>query len=311
MRRAAAIDIGTNSMRMLICEIDSNSIGNIRIVKKSKELITTRIGENVAKSRMLSEKAIMRNVDALKYFVNKAKEFGSEDIIAIATSAVRDAENRDKFIQLAKAETGIEVMVIEGTEEAELGIIGVMSELEVSNDGLLVIDIGGGSTELILGNANTIEYSISINVGAVRMTEKFIRENPITEEAIYKLDENLNVMFKNTIDNLSAKKISKVIAIGGTATTLASMYHGFKIYKPEIVHNSVLSIEFLKETFEKVKNMTIEERYKIDGLQKERADVIPSGLYILIYILTKLGINEVTISENDNLEGTIMKYILK
>ncbi len=306
MKKVAAIDIGTNSMRLLLCEVKEG-----KILNKSKELITTRIGHDVAKSGMINEKAIRRNLDALKGFTNKARHFGAEDIVVIATSAVRDAKNKEEFLKLSREEVCVDIKVIDGNEEAELGMLGVMSEFNNQSDNILVIDIGGGSTELILADKTSIYYTASLNAGAVRMTEHFIKSNPISDEDINTLNKSLEGIFAPAIHFLKQKNIDNVVAIGGTATTLASMYHELQLYNSDIVHNSILDLDYLKNSFKKIKDMTIPERHDIVGLQRERADVIPAGLYILIFLLENLGKNQVIISENDNLEGAALKYMIE
>lgn len=303
MKKLAAIDIGTNSMRLMLCEIAGNSI-----VRKEKELIITRIGKDLSKTGQITEKALRRNIDALKYFKNKAERYGAEDVLAIATSAVRDASNGEAFAEAAKSQAGVNVRIISGKEEAELGINGVMSELGNTDASVLVIDIGGGSTELILGSRDGIDYSVSIKAGAVRMTEQFITAHPIKDEDVDKLENRLNELFKEPLEYLSRKKIDSVIAIGGTATTTAAIFHHMDIYKPEIVHNTVIDKGFVADTFKSLKSMTLQERYDVKGLQKERADVIPAGLYIMQHIMETLGRESFIASENDNLEGMISSY---
>lgn len=304
MKKLAAIDIGTNSMRLMLCETVGNSIA-----KKEKELIVTRIGKDLFETGRISEKAMMRNIEALKYFKNKADRYGAEAVLAIATSAVRDASNGKEFVEAAKTQAGVDIRIINGEEEAQLGIIGVMSEPGVADDSVLVLDIGGGSTELILGNKERIDYSMSIPAGAVRMTELFIGENPISDGDVSNLKERLEELFKETLDRLAQEKIGRIIAIGGTATTTAAIYHCMDIYKPEIVHNTTIDLSFVSSTFERLKEMTIQERYLVKGLQKERADVIPAGLYIMKYVVEGLRMNSLTVSENDNLEGVVAKYL--
>jgi len=304
MKKLAAIDIGTNSMRLMLCEIVGNSIA-----KKEKELIVTRIGKDLSRTGRITEKALVRNIDALKYFKNKADRYGAEAVLTIATSAVRDAANGEDFAEAARSQAGVNVRIISGEEEAELGISGVMSELEDTGGSVLVIDIGGGSTELILGNREKIDYSVSIAAGTVRMTEQLIRDNPISDEDVRNLKETLRELFEAPLDYLGQKSIGRIIAIGGTATTTAAIYHGLDIYKPEIVHNTSIGIDFIGRTFDRLKNMTIRERYEVKGLQKERADVIPAGLYIMQHIIEGLNKDSLTVSENDNLEGVVSKYI--
>lgn len=305
MKKIAAIDIGTNSMRLLLCEIVGNSIA-----KKEKELIVTRIGKDVSKTGLITDKALVRNIDALKYFKNKADRYGAQEVYTIATSAVRDALNGKAFAADARSQVGVDVRIISGEEEAELGLKGVMSEIENAEDCVLVIDVGGGSTELVLGSKDKLEYSVSIPAGAVRMTEQFVTGNPISIENTVNMKNKLNELFREPLEYLDKKRIDKIIAIGGTATTTAAIFHGLSIYNPEIVHNTVINTSIIDSTFRMLKDMTIQERCGVKGLQKERADVIPAGMYILQHLVEGLKKDSLVISENDNLEGIIAKYIL-
>jgi exopolyphosphatase/guanosine-5'-triphosphate,3'-diphosphate pyrophosphatase len=303
MKRIAAIDIGTNSMRLLLCEYDNGCFGH-----KEKHLIVTRMGQGLSSKGLISQDAMERNLNALKIFKEKADRFGAQEIIAIATSAVRDAENREEFINAAKQCTNINVMVIAGELEADLGITGVASDYKTVGN-ILVIDIGGGSTELVLGNEQGINYSTSINAGTVRMTERFITGHPIKENEIINLKNNLEHLFEEALKQLKNKKIQKAIAIGGTATTMAAIYHNLCIYDAEKVHNTSVDLEYLHNLLEKLKNMSVEQRYDIKGLQKERADVIPAGMIIMLHIMESLHLESFTASENDNLEGAVIKFI--
>jgi len=304
MKKIAAIDIGTNSMRLLLCEYDKRHFGH-----KEKHLIVTRLGQGLSGSGVISQEAIDRNIKALKIFKEKAERYDAQEIVAIATSAVRDAENREEFLNRAKQHTGIDIKVITGETEADLGITGVTSDLSAEAEDILVIDIGGGSTELVLGNAHGIRYATSINAGTVRMTEKFITSHPIKENEIEKLNSNLKQLFKEPIRQLKSMNIEKTIAIGGTATTIAAIYHSLCIYDSSIVHNTVIDFDYLQNLLEQLKNMSVEQRYEVKGLQKERADVIPAGMIIMIYIMKNIGVASFEASENDNLEGAVMKLI--
>lgn len=306
MKKIAAIDIGTNSMRLMLCEVEGNSI-----VKKEKELMVTRIGKDVSKTGLITEKSMIRNIDALKYFKNKADRYGAEEVLAIATSAVRDASNGDVFVDEARKQAGVNVRVISGEEEAELGLIGVMSEIENQEERVLVIDIGGGSTELILGSKYGIDYSVSIQAGTVRMTEQYITGNPISSADAANMKNKLNELFKEPLNYLGNKGIDRIIAIGGTATTAAAIYHSLSIYDPKIVHNTEISKNILNDMYKMLKDMTVQERWNVKGLQKERADVIPAGIFIMHHIIEGLNKDSVIISENDNLEGIVAKYMLE
>ncbi|MGI6585548.1 MAG: Ppx/GppA family phosphatase [Gracilibacteraceae bacterium] len=305
MKRIAVIDIGTNSMRLMLCEV-TDSI----IAKKEKELMITRIGKDVSKTGMISEKSFVRNIDALKYFKNRADRYGVEEIYAIATSAVRDALNGEIFVAEALSQARVDVKIISGEEEAELGLWGVASEIQNPQETMLVIDIGGGSTELILGSKKRIDYKASIPAGVVRMTEQFVTSNPIKGENIANMKMKLNELFMEPLEYLSKKRIDRMVAIGGTATTTASMFHSMSIYDSKIVNNTVINLEFIEKTFNKLKDMSVQERWNVKGLQKERADVMPSGLFILQHIIEGLNKDSLIISESDNLEGIIEKYVL-
>ena len=304
MKKIAAIDIGTNSMRLLLCEFENGHFKN-----KEKHLIITRMGQGLSATGVISQEAIDRNINALKIFKEKADRYGAQGIIAIATSAVRDANNREEFLNKAKQYTGIDIMVITGEIEANLGITGVASELSQDTEEILVIDIGGGSTELVLGNAEGISYSISVNAGTVRMTEKFITAHPMQENEIENLKNDLEQLFEEPIRWLKSMGIKRTIAIGGTATTIAAIYHSMCIYDPVMVHNTVIAFDYLQDLLAQLKAMSIEERYEVKGLQKERADVIPAGMIIMLHIMKNIGIASFIASENDNLEGAVIKLI--
>ena len=304
MKKIAAIDIGTNSMRLLLCEYEKGIFGH-----KEKHLIVTRLGQGLSAKGVISQEAMDRNINALKIFKEKADEYGVQEIIAIATSAVRDAENRSEFLNKAKQYTGIDIKVISGETEAELGIAGVTSDLNAESENILVIDIGGGSTELVIGNANGISYSTSINAGTVRMTERFITTHPIQQNEIEKLNNNLEQLFEESISKIKSMHMRETVAIGGTATTIAAIYHSLCIYDPSTVHNTVITFDYLQNLLKKLKELSVEQRYEVKGLQKERADVIPAGMIIMCHIMKNLGITSFKASENDNLEGAIIKII--
>ncbi|MFZ5354790.1 MAG: Ppx/GppA family phosphatase [Bacillota bacterium] len=301
--KKAAIDIGTNSMRLLLCELK-----NGRLTNKKKYMNVTRIGEGVSKSFMLSEEAIMRNLEVFSSYCRIAHAYGADNIVAIATSAVRDAKNRDVFLEKAYNSTGVQIRTISGTEEAELGISGVISGLDYVDENILVIDIGGGSTELILYGSSGVEFSESVDAGAVRMTEMCIKEHPVRRSSVECLGEKLKERFCGSIETLKNKKINKAVAIGGTAITLAAMYNKADVYDTSLIHNTSISKEYLAYTFDLLAGMKVEERFRITGLQRERADVITAGIYILRFIMDALGIDNVKISDNDNMEGALLKY---
>ncbi|MCT4604622.1 MAG: Ppx/GppA family phosphatase [Marinisporobacter sp.] len=304
MLKLGAIDIGTNSMRMIIAKIE-----NRRIVKSSKFLNTTRMGHRVDQTGRLSDEAMDRNIHALKEFMEIAKKEKIEKLPIIATSAVRDAKNKDIFIKRAKEEVHVFVDVINGQREAELGFMGVLKGLERDDENILVLDIGGGSTEFILGNKEGIKHLISINIGAVRMTEKFVTTDPVSKKEVEHMKKEIDDKIKDTISSLCKFKIDRVIGIGGTATTLAAVSKKMNVYDQEKIHQTKLSHEKVKNILNEFLSKNLDDRKKIDGLQSKRADIITAGTIILDRVLKGVQMDHITISEYDNLEGLIFEKL--
>lgn len=303
--RIGIVDIGTNSMRLLIADYENNNIFN-----RQKYVEVTRIGKNVDKNKMISKEAIQKNSKILKRFVDMAKESHCEKINAIGTSALRDSKNSDEFVKEAFALSGVKVDIISGELEANLGFLGVKSILD-KKDYTLTIDIGGGSTEFILGDKEgNLIFSKSEDIGCVRLTEKFLKEKIATLSEIKYLNEYIDMITKKTIEMLKTYKIGKFIGIGGTATSISSMLQKLSVYSSEKVHNSKIYYDELLELYNEIKTKTLEEKKVIVGLQPQRADVIFAGICILKNIMEKLNANHITVSEYDNLEGLIY-YIME
>ena len=230
--KIGTIDIGTNSMRLLIGDYINGKIQN-----RKKLVNTTRIGQGVDKEGYISEEAISRNIEALREFANVCKEEKCEYVYSMGTSALRDSKNGQKFVELAKQETGIYVDIISGEEESNLGFRGVLEGLE-NNDNILVIDIGGGSTEFIIGDREGIKFSKSENVGALRMTEKFLKADPINEDEFEEMSIFIESEINETLNYIKEKGIKNLVGIGGTITSLCAMNQELEVYSMEKIHNS-------------------------------------------------------------------------
>ncbi len=303
MNKKAFVDIGTNSVRMII--LDDTDID---CIKAEKRMQTTRIGAGVDKNKKLSDESMERTIDALKDFEDIAKKEGAESICAIATSAVRDAENKEVFLESVKKEANIDVKVISGKEEARLGFLGVSKGLETSgilkrDDYILVIDIGGGSTELIVGKEGKIDYSISLDIGAVRMCDKFVSSDPISLLDQDKMADYIRVEIKKVMTIIKEYPIKAVIGIGGTITTAGSIALGMDEYDRKKIHNYFVPLDIIHSINRELLKQTIEERKNTSGLQPARADIIPAGFLILQLLLLSIEKDGVIISEYDNLEG--------
>lgn len=289
----AVIDIGTNSCRLFIACVEDGKIIN----KILKLMEITRLGQDVDKTKNLRSDAMDRTIETLKTYRGKIDEYGAEKIKVTATSATRDAENRDEFISRVKKETGLNIHCITGEEEGRLSFSGAVSEFY---EKIMVFDIGGGSTEFILGNKNNIEYIESFNVGAVRLGEKF-----------FKGEDNIldgEVWVKQILKKLSKYKDQSFILVGvaGTVTTHVSVLLEMEEYDTDRVHMYRLTKKEILKNLDNFLSSSLEERKKIAGLHPKRAEVIIPGTYLLLWIMEILGKDEIVVSESDILEGMMM-----
>lgn len=272
------IDIGSNSVRLMISE-------NGQTIKKYVK--TTRLAENMEADNNLQDIPMERTACAVSFFVNMANEQGLDKVYIFATAAVRQAKNKQVFLSKVKDMTEITVDVIEGEIEAKLGAIGALN----GGDGG-IIDVGGASSEVLIVKNGEIIYSKSLNIGAVKSfnlcgqdKEKILN---LVEKAVYEYGEIPESTF---------------YGIGGTATSIASMDLTLKEYDPNLVHGHSISIDKILKLRDKLLDMSVEERKNIVGLQKERAEVIASGVAIVYEILKRANARKIIISESDNLEG--------
>lgn len=301
--KRAVVDIGTNSTRLYIADVTD------RISRIEKHTIITRLGRGVDKDRRLSYDSMMRNLDALKQYKRIAGSMGITEIKGIATSAVRDAENRDEFIETIRETVGMDIKVISGEEEAELGFLGASSELHEGS--ALVIDIGGGSTEFIYGVEGRIILLDSLDIGAVRMTERYLSSGLISAEAINRAYEFIRGKVRGVIEKIVPYGRPEIVGIGGTITTLAAVDQELKVYDIDRVHGYRLNRDHVESILQKFVGMELEDRKHIYGLQPERADIIPAGTLILKTIMDEMESKHVIVSECDNLDGFMIKtYIV-
>lgn len=297
--KIGTIDIGTNSMRLLIADFEGDKIEN-----RKKYINTTRIGQGVDQEGYITKDALERNLKALKGFSDKCREEKCEKVYCMGTSALRDSKNGQDFVNEAKKLTDIDVKIICGEEESNLGFMGVLKGIEGDKkEDILVIDIGGGSTEFIVGNEKGIKLCKSENVGALRMTEKFITTDPISNEEFNDMTIFIQDTISSTIDKLKTMNISKIVGIGGAITSLSAMNQQLEVYSMEKVHNSVVTKKDLEKILQNLKIMTLNDKKTLKGLQPKRADIITAGVKILHIVMKKLEFEKIMISEYDNLEG--------
>ncbi|RBP35479.1 Ppx/GppA phosphatase family protein [Garciella nitratireducens] len=298
MQKIAVIDIGTNSMRYMISEIQQN-----KIVKCYKTLKTTRIGEGMQQKGEISSQAFDRNLKALKEFKEQAEKQGATEIIVFGTSALRDAKNAKEFISIVQRKLNLSIEILTGEQEARIGFQGA---IEGVLEDVLVIDIGGGSTEFIYGNQKKgILEMTSLNIGALRMKEIYIYHDPVKEEELLILKQRIKETLQEGLSQ-SFYNMSSVMGIGGTITTLSSIKQNMKEYDSKKIHHSKLLIQDVRNILKRLKVLNLEQRKKIVGLQPSRADIIIAGIVILLEIMETLKIEELLVSEKDTLEGMLL-----
>lgn len=298
---AAAIDIGTNSTRLLIGELNSQKNG-LKILERSLKI--TRLGEGVDAKKKLKKKAVKRVIKAIKEYKAIMAQYDIKSVKVVGTSALRDVKNSDILAEeIAKLD--LKLQIISGEKEAELNYLGAASSLEAE---FLLLDIGGGSTEFIWPTDKDINFK-SLDIGCVRMTERFIN-NPEAEISVKEIKNIKAYTIDLLNDKLNLPKNLALKGVGGTITTLAAVKHEMESYDSSIIEGSKLNIYELNNFLTEFKDMNLAERSQIKGLQAERADIITAGLVILICILNYCACDNLTVSDQDLLYGLLKEQIL-
>lgn len=300
----ASIDIGTNTVLLLIADInkDSNSLVPIR-----NEYRMPRIGKGVKETGVISEVKSEKLYEVLSEYHNIIENYKCEKVIVTGTNALRVAKNSTEISEQIKKRFNYILEIVSGETEAEYAYLGAISELEKSKSNL-VIDIGGGSTELIFGDDSGITFNRSLQIGSVSATEQFLKNIPPTETEI----DDLNKEIYSLLEELKIRNISEnVIAIAGTATTLASMNLDLKEFEEDKVEMSTLSLEELDKIINELKPITSEEiSNRYGSIMKGREDIILAGSLILSIIMEYLGIDKLKISSRGIRYGAIVKKIM-
>jgi exopolyphosphatase/guanosine-5'-triphosphate,3'-diphosphate pyrophosphatase len=301
MERVASIDIGTNTILLLIAEI-----GEGRLSPLLEKETVVRLGEGLQKNRILSEEAMNRGLQTLAQYLEQCQAMEVQKIFAAGTSALREAKNSEDFLRLAKEKLNLSIEVISGEEEAHLSFLAVAKDLKEAKKSVLVVDVGGGSTEFILGKGGWIDQWVSLPLGSVRFTEQFLRSDPVQEEEWDRVKRTILYLF---VKIPRPQEPFSMVAVGGTATTLASVEQGLKEFVPEKIHHFVLKKEALGKQLFLFKSKTSDERKKIPGLPPARADVILAGGTILYLAMENLECPSVLISCHGVRYGLIYKKL--
>ncbi len=297
-RRFAVIDVGTNSVKFTLGHRDEGGTPHTEL----DTAVITRLGEGLAAAGELTPASMSRTVDAIGDLVDEARRGGPLDIVAVGTAGLRQASNRDDFVAAVHTRCGVVVEVISGREEARLAYLAAVSALPLTGDRLLVFDSGGGSSQFTFGRVARIEEQFSVDVGAVRFTERFGLADAVPRETV---DAALSAIAAELADLGSRPRPDMVIAIGGTSTNLAAVKHGLDHYDPDVVHATVVDADEVDRQIEVFRGRSADERRDIAGLQPARAEVILAGACIIRTILTLTGQQSLTVSDRGLRHGVI------
>ena len=284
------IDIGSNSVRLMVSAVGKD----LDIITSSKISVSTRLSECMSDG-ILNPVAIERTARAVAFLKDKAVSVGAKNVYAFATAAVRNAVNGDEFIDLVKEYCDLSIDVLTGEEEAKTGYSGALS----GSDGGL-IDVGGASSEVIVVYGGKPIYVYSLPIGAVKV-----------KDACGQDKEKADAFIKEKLADYGDIPFAKFTAIGGTATSVATMLLGLTIYDRKKVDGFTVMVSDLKILADKLFSLTVDERKKIKGLQESRAEIIAGGALLLLRIAEKIGVDSFKVSESDNLEGYLMEKVIK
>ncbi|MEM1392321.1 MAG: Ppx/GppA phosphatase family protein [Cyanobacteria bacterium P01_H01_bin.150] len=311
-RIIAAIDLGTNSVHMVIVRIEPQ-IPSFSIIGKEKE--TVRLGDRDIETGNLKLKIMERTVNALKRFQDIAKTLNAEAIIAVATSAVREAPNGREFLYRIKNELNLDVDLISGQEEARRIYLGVLSGMEFNNEAHTIIDIGGGSTEIILGDSHEERCLSSTKVGAVRLTSELITTDPISDQEYNYLQAYARGMLERAIEevlsNINFGERTRLVGTSGTIETLANIHAKETLDSiPSTLNGYSFTLKDLRELVSRLRKMTNSERAEVPAMPEKRSEVILAGAVILQEAMTLLGVESITTCERALREGVIVDWML-
>lgn len=303
MPKFASIDIGSNTVRLLIMETSGK--GDFREI--DSERVICRLGEGLHNEKHLLEPRITLTLQTLENFRDRCRRHGDIPIQAVATSAVREASNREEFVRRAKEQAGLTVEVISWEEEARLTLEGVFWKLPHENRKLLTFDIGGGSTEFILSQGKQIIATAGTALGVVSLTERFITQHPIEAGEYQALTDHLREALAVVTSQLGNPQPEAVIGTAGTVTTLAALDRNIFPYDPETIHGTVLPRKNIEILLEDLKHRSLEERLQLKPLERGREDLIIAGTALVLATLSAFQCGLLTVSEYSLREGILLK----
>jgi exopolyphosphatase/guanosine-5'-triphosphate,3'-diphosphate pyrophosphatase len=300
MTRVAGIDCGTNSVRLLVAELDGGGLTEL-----NRQMRIVRLGEGVDRTGRLAPQAIERTRAALADYAVTIEQLGAERVRMVATSASRDAANAADFEAMVREVLGAEPEVITGLAEAQLSFLGAAAGLPPLPDPVLLADIGGGSTELVLGSAaeRQVRAAHSMDVGCVRMTERHLHDDPPTAAQVEATLADLRAALDRAAADVPLAEARSFVGVAGTVTTIAAIALGLPAYDSQAIHGSVIGYPVVAEVTERLLGMSHAERAALPVMHPGRVDVIGGGALVLRTVMEYVGVAEVIASERDILDG--------
>ncbi|NGZ60082.1 MAG: exopolyphosphatase [Nitrospira sp. LK265] len=306
-RRFAGIDIGTLTCRLLIADLGPGQ--SFQEVRSDRRIL--RLGEGVDQTKRLSTAAVDRVIHCLQEWRTVIEDYYVEASAVVATSAVRDAANRDEFHERVRREVGFDVEVISGKEEARRTLLGIRSDLPAEVTDILALDIGGGSTEFILDRPGHRPIIRSIDIGVVRLCERLLHHDPPTDDEVRQAREWVIRQTKAAVVDMSNYHQATFVGTAGTITSLAAMAQKLPTYEPARIHNYRLKLEMIRELEQTLLSRTKAERVGLPGLEKSREEVIAAGAIIIRTIMEALGQQSVLVSDLGLREGVLIELAMR
>ena len=298
--RVAAVDCGTNSVRLLVADVDP-AAGRLSDVDRRLEIV--RLGQGVDATGRLAAVPLARTFRVLRSYRQIIEAASATAVRMVATSATRDAANADEFVAGVHGILGIEPEVLSGEDEALLSFTGATAELTGEAAPYLVTDIGGGSTEFVLGDPGAVTAAVSVNIGCVRMTERHLRHDPPGDDEIVAARADIDAALDVVAGKIPVSGARTLVGLAGSVTTVAALVLGLESYQPELLHHSRVSAEEARRVAASLLAQTRAERARLPVMHPGRVDVIGGGALVLTRIMDRFGFGEVLVSEHDILDG--------
>ncbi len=301
----AVADIGSNSTRLLIAGLEDG-----RVTELVRHSTVTRLGAGVDSEGRLAPDAMQRVYDVLERYRSEVDAHGCRAAVAVLTSAVRDSANGERFAAAVRDRFGFEPHVLTGEQEARLTYLGATSERDPADRApTLVLDIGGGSTELVVGHGTDVRFHVSTQAGVVRQTERHLHDDPPTADQVDELVGDVRAILLESVPENQRRTLAHGVAVAGTATSLAAIAQQLDPYDPEKVHGYRLSAAECDGILARLVAMTLEQRRRIAGLHPDRAPTIVAGVLILREVVRLFGLTEIEVSEHDILRGAALGLV--